>query len=81
MLKLQPCGRFYGEGIKQNFVHNVTEHLKSADPQVQRATFREYWVNRKYLKCSAKNWVEMFEKVNADLARIIEESITAVNKS
>jgi catalase len=69
------------EGIKQNFVHNVTEHLKSADPQVQRATFREYWVNRKYLEYSAKNRVEMFEKVNVDLARMIEESITAVNKS
>jgi catalase len=35
------------EGKQQNFVHNVTEHLKSADPRVQKATFRKYWTNGK----------------------------------
>jgi catalase len=35
------------QNLEQNFVHNVTEHLKSADKQVQEATYSEYWLKEK----------------------------------
>ena len=40
------------EGMQKNFVHNVTEHLKSADAHVQKATFRKYWTKLEKIRMS-----------------------------
>ena len=63
-------------GQQKAFVSNVAGDLKSALPAVQQETISEFFANE-FEEIGLTRDVEMFARVSADLARMIEEGIKA----